>query len=109
MNALTRHHPLTWTVTLPADAQRRFTLAQSDPDDPPHRLSGGLIYLSGFGLNVTAIRVRRDDPFGEQRAFDVEDEDELGALWLLDDTAFATTEIPGYAGEWVLYLTPMGA
>ncbi len=109
MNALTLHHPLTWTVTLPSDGQRRFTLAQSDPGDPPHRLSGGLIYLDGYGLNVTAIRVRASGPFAEQRAFALEDEEELGAVYLLDETAFVTREIPGFPGDWILYLTPMGA
>jgi hypothetical protein len=109
MNALTSNHPLTWTVTLPADGQRRWTLAQSDPDDAPHRLSGGLIYLNGYGLNVTAIRVRTQRPIIEQIAYALEDDDELNALWMLDDTAFVTAQIAGFPGDWVLYLTPMGA
>jgi hypothetical protein len=72
-----------------------------------HRLYGGRVYVTGLALLVTALRItNREDADGGQREFHPMDADEYEALESLDLISFATTDIEGFSGDWIIFMIP---
>ena len=95
-------------VSIPRSEWKQACVCDTDHSGADHhRLYGGTVYVNGLGLLVTALRVRNsEDAQEEQCEFVSEDAEEYEALESLDLISFATTEIDGFLGDWIIFMIP---
>lgn len=84
----------------------RWTPTDDLAGDMLHRM-GCSIFVHGYMLHLTAVRVRLDANEC-QEAYDPDDYEEVERLYALDGGSgpFSPTTIPDVPGEWLVFGTP---